>query len=73
MPRATYCFIKVNVKDALAIRDKGAVISDDPKLFKCIECGKTVRPYSKGPNHRPYFSHLRRNSKCSLSHEKKKT
>lgn len=67
MVKSTYCFIKVNVKEALQIRDEGFLITDSPKLFKCTECGRTVRPRTKGEGQKAHFAHLRRNPKCSLS------
>jgi hypothetical protein len=72
MPLATYCLVKVNVKKALEIREEGGVITDKPTLFKCIECGKTVRPYTKAKDQGSYFAHLKRNPKCSLSDTRNK-
>jgi hypothetical protein len=67
MPLSTKCIVVVNVKKALEIRENGGVISDSSTLFKCIECGKTVRPYTKTKDSKSYFSHLKRNPNCSLS------
>jgi len=67
MPLATTCLINVSVKKALEIRDQGGVITDSRLLFKCVECGKTVRPYTKAKTQKAYFAHLRRNPDCSLS------
>jgi len=67
MPLATQCYVVVNVKKALEIRDDGGVITDSRSLFKCVECGKTVRPYSKGKGQKAHFAHLKRNPDCSLS------
>ena len=67
MPLATTCLINVSVKKALEIRDHGGVIADSRLLFKCVECGKTVRPYTKAKTQKAYFAHLRRNPDCSLS------
>jgi hypothetical protein len=74
MPKATKCTIIISVKQALQIRDGEGVIADKPTLFKCVECGKSVRPtVSAEGHHRAYFAHLRRNPKCSLSHELRKS
>ena len=67
MPLSTHCYVKVTVKKALEIREQGGVISDKPSLFKCVECGQTVRPSQNTKNQRSYFSHLKRNPQCSLS------
>ena len=67
MPLATTCLIKVSVKKALEIRDHGGVITDSRLVFKCIECGKTVRPHKKAKSQKAHFAHLRRNPDCSLS------
>ena len=67
MPLAITAKIKVSVKKALEIRDHDGVITDSRLLFKCIECGKTVRPYTKAKTQKAYFAHLRRNPNCSLS------
>jgi hypothetical protein len=71
MPKATKCMVKINVKQALEIRDSGSVmLALKNNMFKCVECGKGVRPaVDKDGHHRAYFSHFRRNPKCSLSHE----
>ena len=67
MPLSTKCYVVVNVKKALEIRDDGGVITDSRTLFKCVQCGKTVRPYSKGKDQKAHFAHLKRNPDCSLS------
>jgi hypothetical protein len=67
MARATTCFVKVSVKKALEIRDEGGMITDAKNIFKCVECGRTVRPYTKGVGQRAYFAHLKRNPNCGLS------
>jgi hypothetical protein len=73
MPLATKCLVIVNVKKALEIRDEGGVIHDSPTMFKCIECGRTVRPRAKGKakknekGQKAHFAHLKRNPNCSLS------
>ena len=67
MPLSTKCFVVVNVKKALEIRDEGGVIHDSPTMFKCVECGKTVRPHARGKGQKAHFAHLKRNPNCSLS------
>lgn len=68
MPNAKYCYVKLTVAQALAIRDTDdSVIKDSRLRFKCVECGKAVRPYDKHENRSAYFGHLKRNKDCSLS------
>lgn len=67
MPKATQCLVKINIKQALQIREGDALIDDKPRLFKCVECGKTVRPVIGTKGRRAYFSHLKRNENCSRS------
>jgi hypothetical protein len=63
-----YCMIKVSVNQAWKIRDfNDSVIKDSPLKFRCVECGRAVRPYTKTENATAYFGHLRRNPDCSLS------
>lgn len=69
MPLAITARIKVSVKKALEIRDHGGVITDSRLLFKCVECGRTVRPYERSQKQKAHFEHLSRNPKCSLSHK----
>lgn len=68
MAKARYCLVKLSVDQALKIRDfNDSVVKDSPLKFKCVECHKTVRPYTSNPNSGAYFSHLKRNPDCSLS------
>lgn len=65
---AKYCLVKLTVSQALAIRNTDdSVIKDYRMRFKCVECGKAVRPYEKNTNSSAYFAHLKRNKDCSLS------
>jgi len=65
---AKFCLVKLTVSQALAIRNTDdSVIKDYRMRFKCVECGKAVRPYEKNSNSSAYFAHLKRNKDCSLS------
>ena len=68
MPKSKSCFIKINVNQAISIREGHKLVIDDARTkFKCVECGKPVRPTIKTTLASAHFSHLRRNPDCSLS------
>jgi hypothetical protein len=65
MPRADTCHLKVSVEDALTLRN----LEVKKKLleFRCVECGKPVRPFSASADSAAHFEHFKRNPNCSLS------
>jgi hypothetical protein len=68
MARAKFCMVKLSVAQALKIRDyNDSVVKDSPLKFKCVECGKPVRPHTEAVGAAAYFGHLRRNPNCKLS------
>lgn len=67
MPKATACVLNkkiIGVDEALELRDAAKRKSD----FKCVDCGKAVRPHRAGGNGAAHFEHLERNPVCPLSH-----
>jgi hypothetical protein len=54
---------EISVENAIALRSGDRKNID----FRCIECGKPVRPHKGSPYGAAHFEHLRRNSKCRLS------
>jgi len=68
MAKSKSCYVKINVNQAISIREGHKLVIDDARTkFKCIECGKPVRPTIKTTLASAHFSHLRRNPDCSLS------
>jgi hypothetical protein len=70
MARSTSCFFEdkeINVEHAIDIRDRTPIRQRKTLDFKCIECGKKVRPHRAGGNATAHFEHLERNPKCKLS------
>lgn len=68
MPRATTCALNGEVIDVLeALRRKARLTRSMKADFRCVECGKAVRPHKDGGHGAAHFEHLRRNPQCSLS------
>ena len=53
----------ISIEEALEIRK-----NNKSEVFNCIECGLKVKPHSEGGHTSSHFEHIRRNAKCSLSH-----
>lgn len=53
----------ISVEGALNIKKNNKTAK-----FNCIECDHRVKPHSGGGHTNAHFEHIRRNSKCSLSH-----
>ena len=69
MSRAVTCTFEgrvISIENALVLR-VGIPVGERKSLFKCIECGKDVRPHKSGGSISAHFEHLRRNNKCNLS------
>lgn len=52
---------------ANALRAKNRYTRSMKPDFRCVECGKPVRPHSAGGHGDAHFEHLERNPACSLS------
>jgi hypothetical protein len=67
MPKAITCVLNkkvIGVDEALNLRDTANRKPD----FRCVDCGKAVRPHRAGGDGAAHFEHLERNPACPLSH-----
>jgi len=70
MPRATECILgndRISVKEAIQLRDIAETQKNKKPDFRCVECGRPVKPHKGGGTGGAHFEHLERNPKCSLS------
>ena len=66
MARAVKCNFEgreISVEHAIALRSRNRKNVG----FRCIECGKPVRPHKGSSYGAAHFEHLRRNPKCRKS------
>jgi hypothetical protein len=70
MARATSCKLngkEIDVSEALDLRDQTRAKRLRDPDFRCIECGKPVRPHNEGSQGGAHIEHHARNERCSLS------
>lgn len=65
MPRAQTCLLEVSVADAITLRE--LEVKKDLLKFRCVECGKAVRPFRASDDAAAHFEHVKRNPACTLS------
>jgi len=58
---------EITVEKALIISDAWPSRRRKSLGFRCIECGKAVRPHKAGGNGAAHFEHMERNPQCQLS------
>jgi len=71
MPKAITCTLNkktITVEAALPLRDDAKRVGQTSPDFRCIDCGKAVRPHRDGGDGAAHFEHLERNPACPLSH-----
>jgi hypothetical protein len=70
MPRATTCLSggkRTSVESALDQRNAATRRGSARLDFRCVDCGKPVRPHKAGGRAEAHFEHLERNPHCPLS------
>lgn len=70
MPMAIVCNLNgsaVDVDEAVNLRDEARRAGQTDPDFRCVECGKVVRPHRIGRTTAAHFEHPDRNADCSLS------
>lgn len=70
MPKATTCTLNkmiITVEAALHLRDEAKRAGQTSPDFRCVDCGKAVRPHRDGGSGAAHFEHLERNPTCPLS------
>jgi hypothetical protein len=71
MPKATDCILNkksIGIEEALQLRDEAKRVGQLRPDFRCVDCGKAVRPHRDGGDGAAHFEHLERNPACPLSH-----
>jgi len=71
MAKMTSCISngnKINIEEALNLRNQAESRGADKPEFLCIECNLPVRAHNAGGGAAAHFEHHERNSVCSLSH-----
>jgi hypothetical protein len=70
MPRADTCLLndkRIDVIDALRLRDDARTLRATRPDFRCINCNQPVRAHKDGGHGSAHFEHHRRNADCKLS------
>jgi len=70
MPRATECNLNgslVSVDVAIQLREDRRTFPAQILDFRCLECGRPVRPHKAGAHGAAHFEHSDRNPDCPLS------
>lgn len=70
MPRATECKLdgsKINVFEALRLRESAKKVKQEPLIFLCIECEEPVKPHRKSEKQAAHFEHYKGKKDCRLS------
>lgn len=74
MVAATRCNFgsrEISVEEAIKLHHQDRANNHKAPAFRCIECGRQVRPHQSGGHTSAHFEHLKRNKNCPLSHKKK--
>lgn len=70
MARSTMCTLdecEISVEQAIELRDAAQHRKIKKPDFRCMECGRPVRPHKAGGIACAHFEHLDRNPNCRLS------
>ena len=58
---------QIDIHEALQLRDQAKQSHASYPDFRCVECGKPVRPHKEGGHAGAHFEHRSRNPNCRLS------
>jgi hypothetical protein len=70
MPRAGECRVNgelVGIDEAIMERDNARQVGQADPDWRCVQCGRPVRPHRASFHGASHFEHLERNPNCSLS------
>jgi hypothetical protein len=70
MPLSDVCLVdgrRIWVGDAIRNREEARRLGRPFPDWRCVECGRPVRPHRGSPYGAAHFEHLKRNPNCSLS------
>lgn len=72
MPTSTECIFndeKINIKQAIRLKQKSIISRKVLPIFRCISCNQPVNPHGGGKPGSEHFEHFKRNAACPLSHK----
>lgn len=70
MPRAQESLLNgrlVGINDAIEDRDNARRIGQPFPDWRCVQCGRPIRPHRASNHGAAHFEHLERNPNCPLS------